>query len=64
MIVSKNGANIRQYPNKTADIVFKLGKNATLDFLQDSTIEEEITWYKVSYNGQEGWVSKKLVEKQ
>ena len=64
VIVSKNGANIRKSPSKSADIAFKLRKNATLDFLKDSTIEGEIVWYKVYYNGQEGWVSKKLVWKQ
>jgi uncharacterized protein YgiM (DUF1202 family) len=62
--VAKNGANIRSAPSKSADIFFKLPNNTTINFLSDSIVQEGIIWYKVSYNNQPGWISKKLVGKQ
>ena len=64
VIVAKNGANIRSAPSKSADISIKLPNNTTINFLSDSMVQEGIIWYKVSYNNQQGWVSKKLVGKQ
>ena len=64
IVVSKKGANIRQYPSKTAAISYTIPVNTSINFLSDSFSENEIVWYKVAYNGQEGWVCKKLVEKQ
>ena len=64
IVVSKIGANIRQYPTKTAAIIYTIPLNTSINFLSDSFVENEIVWYKVAYNGQVGWVSKKLVANQ
>ena len=52
---------IRTEPNRTATKLGVVGHGATVEVLQDGDKEENIggitsRWYRVSYNGVEGWV--------
>ena len=61
-IISNNGANIRKSPSITSEIIFKLSYSTEIYFASDSTQNSDIIWYKIVYNGTEGWINKNLVK--
>lgn len=55
-VSSNAAARMRQEPNTESEILIRLPANTIV-----TVISEENDWYKVSYNGQEGYISKELI---
>lgn len=55
-VSSNAAARMRQEPNTDSEILIRLPANTIV-----TVISEENDWYKVSYNGQEGYISKELI---
>ncbi len=57
--ISTSNTNIRQRPEKTSNVlgIIKPGEQFEL------TDESQLDWYKINFNGQDGFVSKKFSEK-
>ena len=62
-IKAVSGANMRQLPTKTSDIITKLENHSKIDLISDSSFQDQIKWYKIKVGENEGWVSSKLILK-
>jgi uncharacterized protein YgiM (DUF1202 family) len=54
-----SNTNIRQSPSKTSEIIGTLNYGEQFELLD----ENQSSWYKINFNGQDGFVSKKFSEK-
>lgn len=59
---SGSGANLRKEPSKSSGIIQKIPKKTLIDQLIDSTFSENIKWFKIKVNQNEGWMSSKLIK--
>jgi hypothetical protein len=58
-----SGANMRQLPTKSSNIITKLENHTKIDLISDSSYNNQIKWYKIKAGEHEGWVSSKLILK-
>ena len=62
-IKSVRGANLRENPSKTADIIVTVPNSSAVEFLNDSSFYRKQLWYKIKYKNSEGWIRKSLLTK-
>lgn len=64
-IVTTGNVNLRSSPNLSGKSLDVISKGNTLKYLGESSVDERgVTWYKVSADGETGWVSSKYAKLQ
>ena len=58
-VASNDVLNVRKEPNSNSSLVFTLKNNTEITVIGQDT---ETNWYKVSYNGNEGYASNRYIE--
>lgn len=58
-LIVKEDANLREQPDKTSAVIQVVGKNSVVS---GEVSTENENWYKITYEGNEGYVHKSLVE--
>jgi len=60
-INSLRGANLRENPSTTSTVLITVPNTTAVEFLNDSSFNDNLLWYKIKYENSEGWVSKSLL---
>ena len=62
-VVTTGNVNIRSTPGLDGDAQGTARAGATLDYLGETSVDERgVAWYKIRFNGIEGWISSKYAE--
>lgn len=60
-INSVRGANLRENPSTTSTVLITVPNTSAVEFLNDSSFNDNLLWYHIKYENSEGWVSKSLL---
>jgi len=63
-IVTSNGLNLRDQPGtESSNVLFSLNRDDMVEVLGSKNFDDGSLWYFVDFEGSEGWVSSKHIEK-
>ena len=59
-VVTTGNVNLRVGPGLDFDVLASVPADSRLEYLNETSVDERgVAWYKVSYRGDDGWVSSK-----